>query len=62
MPMVKITLPCGCVDVVSYHPKARWDTLPEPTRNTIKVEAIKAHTCRPKPPPPKQELPPAVKS
>ena len=46
MPMVTLTLPCGCKPVVYYRSRVPWDALAKNERAKIVREGASDHVCR----------------
>lgn len=58
MPMVTITLPCGCPVVEAYVPRVPWRELSGDVRKQLLEQAQARHECR-KPAPKPTETTPA---
>jgi hypothetical protein len=45
MPMITVTLPCGCKPVLHYPTRVPWGELPERERGAIVRHAASGHAC-----------------
>lgn len=54
MPMVKVRLSCGCVQITHYRGRTAWDALPTAERDTVVKAVIDSHVgqCRQRKPAP----------